>query len=135
MRICVQAHEGQVDKAGLPYLLHPSIVADHVEGELETCVALLHDVVEDTAVTLDDLRGDMPAEVVDAVALLTHAPDVSYSDYIAAIKGNALARAVKLQDLAHNMDIGRIDSPTPADMERMAKYQEAYDFLSNDSNA
>lgn len=130
MKICAKAHEGQKDKSGLPYLLHPFIVADHVEGEAETCVALLHDVVEDTDYTLEDLRREgMPEEVVQAVALLTHEPGTPYMSYIALIKKSPLARAVKLQDLTHNMDLSRLDNPTPKDLERVEKYQKAYAFL------
>lgn len=128
--ICVRVHEGQTDKAGLPYILHPVIVADHVEGEYETCVALLHDVVEDTPLTLQDLRAEgMPKEVVEAVGLMSHQPGVPYMDYVAAIKKNPLARAAKLSDLAHNMDLGRLDTVTEADLERVEKYKKARAFL------
>ena len=128
--ICVEAHAGQVDKSGMPYVLHPFYVANCVEDELATCVALLHDVVEDTSLTLDDLaqRG-MPAQVVEAVELLTHKRGVPYREYVAAIKNNALARVVKLADLSHNMDLGRLDAVTPADEERAEKYRAAWEFL------
>lgn len=130
LRICLEAHKGQVDKTGVPYLLHPFHVANHVEGELETCVALLHDVVEDSAFTLDDLRKrGMPEQVVQAVALLSHEKGVAYERYIAAVKQNPLARAVKLADLAHNMDLGRLDQVTPEDRERVRKYARARDVL------
>lgn len=130
LRICLEAHKGQVDKSGMPYVLHPFHVANHVEGELETCVALLHDVVEDSLFTLDDLRKHgMPEQVIQAVALMSHQRGVPYEEYIATLKQNPLARAVKLADLAHNMDLGRLDQVTPKDWERVHKYAQARDAL------
>lgn len=130
LKICIQAHAGQVDKSGMPYLLHPVLVADAVEGELETCVALLHDVVEDTPLTLDDLlEQGMPSVVVEAVSLMTHASSIPYMEYVAAIKQNPLARAAKLADLSHNMDLGRLDEVGPKDLQRVEKYRAARDLL------
>lgn len=130
MRICIAAHEGQVDRTGMLYLLHPFIVADHVDGEFETCAALLHDVVEDTDWDFDDLeREGIPAEVIDALRLLTHADDMPYMDYVAAAKANPIARAVKLADLAHNMDLGRLDTVTDVDQRRVEKYRAARELL------
>lgn len=108
MRIAYDAHAGQVDKGGDPYIFHPFHLAEQVEGEYAVCVALLHDVVEDTPVSLQDLEGEFPAEVVEALRLLTHDPLVPYADYVAAIAGNPLARTVKLADLAHNSDESRL---------------------------
>ena len=87
LEIAEHAHAGQVDKGGTPYIEHPKHVAACMHTEMETCAALLHDVVEDTSVTLDDLRGaGMPDAVVDAVALLTHDDDTPYLDYVRALK-------------------------------------------------
>lgn len=130
LRICFDAHKDQVDKAGMPYVFHPFHVAEQMETEDEVCVALLHDVVEDTAATLDDLRvAGMGEEVVGAVAAMTHDPSVSYADYIAAIAQNPLARKVKVADLRHNSDESRLDEPTGRDLARLAKYAEALRML------
>jgi len=107
MRIAYEAHHGQVDKSGVPYVFHPLHLAESMEDEISCCVALLHDVVEDTDITLEDLAQVFPAEVVEAVALLTHAEDVDYFDYVRKIKTNPIAKTVKLADLAHNMDASR----------------------------
>ena len=113
LNIAYKAHEGQMDKAGYPYIFHPYHLAEQMHTEDEVVLALLHDVVEDTAVTIKDLRqAGVKENVLEALALLTHAKDVPYADYIAAIKRNKLARAVKLADLMHNCDVTRGgDSP------------------------
>lgn len=130
LRIAARAHKDQTDKTGLPYILHPVIAATGVEGEYETCAALLHDVVEDTDVTLDDLREEgMPEEVLDALSLLTHIDGVPYMDYVAAIKQNHVARAVKLADLSHNMQLERLDEVTEEDLERLEMYKAARALL------
>jgi (p)ppGpp synthase/HD superfamily hydrolase len=134
-RLAFEAHEGQVGKDGLPYICHPLHVAEQMDDETSTCVALLHDVVEDTDMTLDDLRSrGMPDEVCEAVRLLTHERYQPYADYVRAVAGNETARKVKLADLAHNMDESRIDpGGTETDLEgtrrRRRKYAEAYDIL------
>ncbi|MDO5153283.1 MAG: HD domain-containing protein [Eubacteriales bacterium] len=104
MRIAYNAHHGQLDYNGIPYIFHPIHLAEQMEEEISCCAALLHDVVEDTAVTLDDLRREFPGEVVAVVALLTHKPGVDYFDYVRAIRQNPIAKKVKLADLAHNSD-------------------------------
>ena len=107
MEIAYNAHHGQTDKAGVPYIFHPLHLAETMEDEVSCCVALLHDTVEDTSVTLEQLAREFPAAVVDAVALLTHDPDTTYFDYVRRIKSNPIARKVKLADLAHNSDTSR----------------------------
>ena len=130
MRISLRAHQGQTDRSGMPYFLHPFHVADHMKDEEETCTALLHDVVEDTDVTLDDLRAaGMPERVLEAVDLLTHRKGVPYLDYVRNLSGNPIARAVKLQDLEHNLDLGRIDHITREDIRRTEKYKKARAIL------
>ena len=126
--IAYDAHHGQKDKAGRPYFLHPVIVAQSMDTEAETCVALLHDVVEDTDVTVADLREIFPAEITDAVDVLTHKPGISYEDYVRGIKANPIARKVKLADLAHNMDTTRM--PDSGYDTRMKKYERAREILS-----
>ena len=109
MRIAYAAHHGQFDYNGIPYIFHPIHLAEQMDDEISCCAALLHDVVEDTAVTLEDLRKDFPEEVVEAVRLLTHdvnaeSDNLPYFDYIREIKKHPIARKVKLADIAHNSD-------------------------------
>ena len=108
MNLAYTAHHGQFDKGGVPYIFHPIHLAEQMDDEITTCVALLHDTVEDTEVTLEQLAREFPREVVDAVSLLTHAEDVEYFDYVRAIKQNTIAVTVKLADLSHNGDPKRI---------------------------
>lgn len=126
MRIAYEAHAGQVDKSGTPYVFHPYHLAEQMGDELTTCAALLHDVVEDTGITLDELSMEFPPEVVEALALLTHDPAVPYLDYVSKVAEDPIARAVKLADLAHNMDETRFagaDQPDPA---ACARRREGY---------
>lgn len=129
--IATKAHRGQVDKAGIDYINHPATVAASVATVEEKAVAWLHDVVEDTRTTLDDLRrAGLSEEVVCAVDAMTHREGEEYlTEYIPRIKANALARSVKLADLAHNMDISRLGSLTDKDKARLAKYAEAKRIL------
>lgn len=128
--IAEKAHAGQLDKAGKPYIEHPAHVAAQVQGDEAKAVAWLHDVVEDTRATFDDLlAAGISAQIVDALRLLTHDKSVPYLDYVRALKGNPLARAVKLADLHHNSDLSRLPEVTSADEERLAKYQKAIRIL------
>ena len=129
MKIAYAAHHGQVDKSGIPYIFHPYHLAEQMESEYTVCVALLHDVVEDTPITLDELAKTFPKEVVDAVALLTHEEGTDYFEYVARIRDNPIAKAVKLADLAHNMDGSRLDSPNAALEHLKSKYQRALEIL------
>lgn len=104
LRFAYNAHHGQLDYNGIPYIFHPIHLAEQMEDEISCCAALLHDVVEDTDVTLDDLAREFPPEVVAVVALLTHDDKTDYFDYVRAIKKNPVAVNVKLADLAHNSD-------------------------------
>src|SRR3954451_16485792 len=108
LQIAARAHEGQVDKEGLPYILHPLRVMDGVEGPEARVVAVLHDVIEDTSVTADDLRREGFAEaVVAAVLCVTHRKGEPYADYVVRCKGDGVARRVKLADLEDNCRLGR----------------------------
>lgn len=129
--ISFNAHKDQLDKSGIPYVYHPYEVAEHMETETETCVALLHDVVEDTDTTLDELAEIFPQEVIDALRLMTHDPEVPYLDYVKKIKDNPLARKVKLADLRHNSDLSRLNNATKKDLKRVDKYKEAIQILEN----
>src|SRR5271165_5571323 len=101
LQIAAQAHEGQKDKEGLPYILHPLRVMSRAEGVEAQIVAVLHDVVEDTKVTLDDLRrAGFSEAVLQAVQCVTHRKDEPYADYVVGCKNNPIARQVKLGDLA-----------------------------------
>lgn len=132
MKLCFEAHKEQVDKSGLPYVFHPFHVAEQMTDEITTAIALLHDVVEDTDYTLQDLI-DMgfPREVTDALALLTHEEGVPYLEYVAGIKADPAARAVKLADLAHNSDSTRLDSVDEKALERIEKYRKAMEILTD----
>lgn len=125
MRIAYEAHEGQTDHNGVPYILHPVHLAEQMEDELSCTVALLHDVVEDTEVTLEELEKEFPKEVTEAVALLTHDKQSDYFDYIAALKAHPLARKIKLADLAHNSDPSRAKASGLPERET-ARYQRKY---------
>lgn len=132
LEIAWKAHAGQVDRAGLPYIFHPFYLAEQMDDEISCTVALLHDVIEDSSYTADDLRKIFPEEVVDAIILLTHEESVDYFEYVENLKHNALARRVKLADLAHNSDRSRIRSTVvDADVEekRYAKYEKARRIL------
>lgn len=130
MRIAYDAHHGQLDKCGVPYIFHPLHLAEQMTTEYICCAALLHDTVEDTDITLYDLRAaGMPPAVVFAVQLLTHDPAVDYFDYVRNIKSNPIAKAVKLADLAHNSDLTRWDRVSEVDVERNRKYAEAKAIL------
>ncbi len=130
MNLAYTAHHGQFDKGGVPYIFHPIHLAESMDDEFSTCVALLHDTVEDTDVTLEQLAREFPREVVEAVGLMTHAEGVDYFDYVRIIKENPIARKVKLADLAHNSDPTRI--PGPVNERRMAKYADARRILTEE---
>ena len=107
MKLAYNAHHGQLDYNGIPYIFHPIHLAEQMDDEISCCVALLHDTVEDTDVTMDYLKTIFPPEVTDAVALLTHIDDTDYFEYVRNIKTNPIAKKVKLADLAHNSDQSR----------------------------
>ena len=107
IKLCFEAHRNQTDKSGLPYVFHPFHVAEQMPDEISVCVALLHDVLEDTDVSLEELEALFPPEVTDTVSLLTRKPEQDYLDYIRAVKKHPAARMVKLADLAHNSDESR----------------------------
>lgn len=131
LQIAVQAHRGQVDKGGNPYIEHPLAVAGQVSEPAAKVVALLHDVVEDTPVSLEELGKVFPEQVVRAVELLTKkkSPEFSIQSYLEAIRENELARCVKIADLEHNMDLGRIPHPVERDYLRVEQYQKSKEYL------
>lgn len=131
MRICFEAHKNQTDKSGLPYAFHPFHVAEHMPDEKTTIVALLHDVIEDTTYTLDDLRTmGFSKEVLNALALMTHDESVPYMEYVVRLSKNEIARTVKLADLRHNSDLTRLDKIDDKARKRAEKYKDAIRLLS-----
>ena len=132
LKLCFEAHKAQYDKSGMPYVFHPFHLAEQMDTEETTIVALLHDVVEDTEVTMEELAKEFPKEVIDVLKLLTHADDTDYFDYVRAIKANPVAVKVKLADLAHNSDQSRCVG-SDLSPERLAfwkqKYQKAMAIL------
>lgn len=126
MCLAYAAHHGQRDRSGMPYILHPVHLAEQMEDELSTCAALLHDTLEDTWVTPEELRREFPSEVTAAVELLTRKEDEDYFEYVRRIRKNPIARAVKLADLRHNMDKSRLADPTPKMVEWMERHCRKY---------
>ena len=130
LKLCFDAHKDQTDKTGLPYVFHPFHLAEQMTDEVTTVVALLHDVIEDTHYTLEDLRKmGFSDTAVEAIARMTHDPAVPYMDYVARIKENPIARTVKIADLRHNSDTTRLDVVDESALERKEKYRRALAFL------
>ena len=126
LRLAYAAHHGQTDKSGQPYIFHPYHLAEQMTDEISTCAALLHDVVEDTAVTIEELEQEFPQEVTGVLRLLTHEKGTDYFDYVRAIKGNPVAVKVKLADLAHNSDETRFAGCDEIPAEQLVKWREKY---------
>ncbi len=136
IRFAYKAHHGQYDVSGVPYIFHPYHLAEQFDNETEVCAALLHDVVEDTDITLEELCKEFPDRITDAIRLLTHQDGEDYFDYIIRLKDNPAAKAVKLADLRHNMDESRIAGVSGVSDEQRArwraKYSKAYGILTED---
>jgi len=131
IQIAAKAHAGQVDKAGQPYILHPIRVMLSVRSPLERLAAILHDVVEDTDLSFDDLAAEgFPKEVIEAVRALTKQPGEARIEAALRAAQNPIACAVKLADVADNMDISRITQPTEKDFARLREYQAVREILS-----
>ena len=129
LKVAVEAHFGQRDKGGRPYIFHPLRVAAGCSGKAKVA-ALLHDTVEDTSVTFEKLAElGIDGEILAAVRLLTHDKSVPYLDYVRKVKENPIAREVKMSDLRDNMDLKRLKSLTDKDIRRLEKYHEAYMIL------
>jgi (p)ppGpp synthase/HD superfamily hydrolase len=107
MKVAYEAHLGQLDYNDVPYIFHPYHLAEQMDDEVSCTVALLHDVVEDTHLTLSDLEQIFPTQVVEIVRLLTHDEGIDYFDYIRKIKTDSIATKVKLEDLKHNSNEAR----------------------------
>lgn len=127
------AHRGQYDKSGLPYITHALHVAEPMESEDECVVALLHDVLEDTDITVEDLTQiGIPDRQIAALRLLCHDDSVPYLEYVQAIRADPIARKVKLADMHHNSDLTRLNMVTAQDTERVEKYKKAIEMLSKE---
>src|SRR4051812_21862726 len=135
LQVAAKAHEGQRDKEGLPYILHPLRAMMRVQGEEAQIVAVLHDVIEDTPVTADDLRAAGFSEaVVAAVVCVTHRRDEPYADYVVRCKGNDIARRVKVADLEDNSRLDRTilrPQRIEADVARLRKYVLSFKYLTD----
>jgi (p)ppGpp synthase/HD superfamily hydrolase len=133
IEIAASAHANQVDKGSKPYILHPLWVMDRVRhlGEDYMIVAVLHDVVEDSKEWsfVDLSKEGFNQNVMYALSLLTHNPDIPYDDYIKAIATDPIAKAVKLRDLEHNSKITRLKGLRKKDFDRLEKYHRAYTYL------
>ena len=131
LSIAKKAHKGQYDKAGVDYIEHPLFVASLVDTQEEKAVALLHDVLEDSPITAQELlSAGLPEAVVSAVQILTKKKGQDYQMYLELVKSNSIARRVKLADLKHNSDLSRLATVTEKDLERLEKYKKAIDYLS-----
>lgn len=130
LQLCFSAHKEQTDKSGMPYVFHPFHLAEQMDTEDSVIVALLHDVIEDTEYTLEDITAmGFSSSVTTALALMTHDPDVPYMDYIQKIAEYPLAAKVKLADLQHNSDLSRLDCVDEKALSRMKKYAAAIEYL------
>ncbi len=133
LAICWDAHRNQTDKGGLPYIIHPLHLAEQMETEEEVCAALLHDVPGKSPCTLENLRqAGMPPAVLEAVRLLNREPGIPYLEYVARLRRNPIARRVKLAELLHNSDPGRLEPKTETDQRRLLRYRMAQAILEDD---
>ncbi len=127
--LAYNAHMGQLDKNGLPYIFHPFHLAECMDSEEECIVALLHDVVEDTSVTIEELEKEFSSDIIEAIKLLTHDKSTDYFEYIKKIKNNKIAKKVKIADLHNNSDLTRLSKISSKDLERCEKYKKALEIL------
>ena len=130
IELAIKHHKGQVDKAGQPYILHPLRLMMSVDKNDEKIVAVMHDIVEDTEITLNDLQNEgFTKKVIDAIECVTKKEDEDYDSFIDRISQNSLATKVKLADLEDNMDLSRLSEVTDKDLERLEKYKKAKERL------
>lgn len=131
MKIAYDAHQGQLDKGGVPYVFHPWHLAEQMDDELSTIVSLLHDVVEDTDWTVEQLAAEgFSTEVLEILRLLTHPKGQPYMEYVAGLQHNPVAVKIKLADLRHNSDFTRLSAITADQQARLErKYAPAFALL------
>jgi (p)ppGpp synthase/HD superfamily hydrolase len=120
------AHRGQKDKAKAPYILHPLRVMLRMENDTDRTLAVLHDVLEDSDMTVRDLqKAGYPTEIVEAITYLTRLKEEEYDQFIERVKGNSLAVKIKIADLEDNLNFERIKEPNEDDLRRYEKYRRA----------
>lgn len=125
-------HKEQLDKSGVPYIYHPFTVAYVMETEEAVCVALLHDILEDTDTSEKELYNlGFTKEIIEAIKIMTHQDGEDYFDYINRVKENPISKVVKIADLKHNSDLSRLKEITQKDLDRIEKYQKALTILTN----
>lgn len=130
LNIAYEAHHGQKDKGNVPYIFHPYHIAEKFNNETDICVAILHDVLEDTFVSKEELEGYFPKEVIEPLVLLTRSTHDTYFEYIKNICSNPIARKVKIEDIKHNLVFERIQNKTRN--EKLEKrYLKALEILKN----
>lgn len=130
LQIAYNAHHEQLDKGGNAYFLHPVFVALQMDTEEEKITGILHDVIEDTDITLEDLkRQGFSENVIAAVDAMTRRDGETYMEFIKRLSVNEIARRVKIQDIRNNMDLSRIPEPTKKDWDRMDVYMKALTYL------
>lgn len=127
--VAVAAHKDQCDKGGQPYIFHPIRVAMAQESMEGRVAGLLHDVIEDSDIGLDDLSDEFPASIIDALECLTKRPGEDYFDYVDRVAENPIARGIKLADLNDNMNLERLPAIGQKDIERHMKYRKAKNIL------
>jgi (p)ppGpp synthase/HD superfamily hydrolase len=124
--LAVKAHSGQLDKAGRPYILHPLRLLLRFEDEKEMAVAALHDVVEDSDLSIEDLVNEgFSEDIVNAVDCLSRREAEEYDDFILRISKSQLAKKVKIEDIKDNLNLARLSEVTDKDLERVEKYHRA----------
>ncbi|MBR1447770.1 MAG: GTP pyrophosphokinase [Prevotella sp.] len=130
LQIAIQAHQGQKDKSGRDYIMHPIRVAERCKDPKAKIVALLHDTIEDTHITADFLRSEgFPDEIVDGVLSVTKREGEDYDTFVHRAAQNAIGREVKMADLEDNMDIRRLKEIAEDDVARLRKYLRAWQYL------
>ena len=130
MLIAYHAHRDHVDKGGMPYIFTLFHLAEQMDTEYSVITALLHDVIEDSDISLEDLKAEgFPEPILEALSLLTHEKQVPYLEYVQRLKGNELARKIKLADLTHNSDVSRLSVQDDSSRQRFEKYQRAIALL------
>ena len=132
MKIAYKAHSGQMDKGGVPYIYHPMHIAERMDDELSTVIALLHDVIEDTYIRYNDLKDEqISQEAIEIIKILTRNKDEDYFEYINRVGENSIARKIKIEDLIHNSDLTRLDVIDDESLKRVEKYNKALKILNN----
>ena len=136
IEIATKAHNGQFDKGGKEYIGHPLRVMEMGQTEAEKIVGVLHDVIEDTSITIENLAEEgFSKEILDALLCVTKlSNNENYDHFISRVMTNPLAVKVKINDLKDNMNITRLKKVTKKDLERICKYQKAYNRLTTNIN-